>query len=766
MFISVRRIVQLQACITLAVALAAGWLSSEAFAQGQSPSLDPVSLSWKPIHLPVLDDPGQATGCTSLIAAQNVGGEPIKAALLTFGEPGACPPGCSGPSAVVCSGVIRPGATWYFDERQLPADARSGALYSFTMRMTQDFDPYLCVDDLPIADLLCDVLRHDVVRDCDNYRRFNKAYGEGLEFYGIGMNRAAGRATLTAQAVRTCPDAGSSGAVGRTTYSGSGRFDLGSWDPVFRGYAYYLPMAQGGPDDAGSIVHVQNAGLECAAVELWLKGHEDCDRSLLCDMFQLAPGEAHQVDISGCVGPDWRGSAWLRGGQPLAVVVETVAPGSFASYSAQAPESPWAWGSDPDLGWRWAAGRTLQAPLVYHGHQGWTSAIWVQNQSPSQPARVKLSVLDRSGSPVATLLDWVCPRGSQRFDLEAVSGLPDGFVGSVLPESQPWWSAGDPSLHQPQISAVATLFPQAGSGLSGLRTDVKSTGSPAAVAYSLLEYDVQPGAWFLDQVTVGHTAVVAVPRLISRAGRRRHGVRAGRDEPGADTGRNPVRGARVRPQRAGGALLRDVARAPDRLLRPAALGLRGRGLRGQRRDQRDGLEPRGGGPGGQSARRGGAGRCRCRTRRGGRGQHGSRGLRYWGRRHPFARSRCRGDRGGSGGDGASLSLGGARAISRRTSQLHWRRLRPVTLRHWIPVARPQLGDGEQPSWGSALPGAAQRSTHGGSPCQSVRPRQRRAARLLGHRGWQLSRVIDSATMAAARAPCRASRYAGRSGIGN
>ncbi len=86
MFTSVRRIFQLQACITLAVALAAGWLSGEAYAQPSYPA--PRYLSWKPIHLPLFDNPDQATGCSSLIAAQNVGGEPIKAALASFGAAG------------------------------------------------------------------------------------------------------------------------------------------------------------------------------------------------------------------------------------------------------------------------------------------------------------------------------------------------------------------------------------------------------------------------------------------------------------------------------------------------------------------------------------------------------------------------------------------------------------------------------------------------------------------------------------------------------
>ncbi len=459
MFTSVRRIVQLQACITLAVALAAGWLSGEAYAQPSYPA--PRYLSWKPIHLPLFDNPDQATGCTSLIAAQNVGGEPIKAALLTFAEPGACPPGCSGPSAVVCSGVIRPGATWYFDERQLPADARSGALYSFTMRMTQDFDPYLCVGDLPIADLLCDVLRHDVVRDCDNYRRFNKAYGEGLEFYGIGMNRAAGRATLAAQVRPHLPGRGVVRSRATHHVQRFGPLRLGLLGPGLPGLCLLPAHGPRRPGRRG--LHRARAELRPGvrgrrAVAEGARGLRAARSCATCSSWRPArrtrwTSTAAWARIGAGAPGCGAGSRWRWWSKPSR-------RRSLASYTAQAPELALGLGQRPGPGL--AMGRRPDAPGAAGVPRPPGMDFRHLGAEPKPiPAGAGQAVGAGSvGQPGGHACWTGCARGAVSvFDLDAVSGLPMASLAACCSESQPWWSAGDPSLHQPQISARGHSVP-------------------------------------------------------------------------------------------------------------------------------------------------------------------------------------------------------------------------------------------------------------------------------------------------------------------
>ena len=83
-----------------------------------------------------------------------------------------------------------------------------------------------------------------------------------------------------------------------------------------------------------------------------------------------------------------------------------------------------------------AGSSVAYGPLIYSEFQGWDTAIVVQNLSRTTAAKVKVYFLDRSGDIVTTLVDWICPRGSQTFYLPAVAALPGNWVGSVRVESQ------------------------------------------------------------------------------------------------------------------------------------------------------------------------------------------------------------------------------------------------------------------------------------------------------------------------------------------
>ena len=91
-------------------------------------------------------------------------------------------------------------------------------------------------------------------------------------------------------------------------------------------------------------------------------------------------------------------------------------------------------------------------PLIYSEYQGWDTGVQVQNLSSVVAAKVKVYFLDRSGDIITTLVDWICPRGSQTFFLPVVADLPGNWVGSVRVESQEWFSPGDPLVPPPNIA--------------------------------------------------------------------------------------------------------------------------------------------------------------------------------------------------------------------------------------------------------------------------------------------------------------------------
>ena len=60
--------------------------------------------------LPILNFQGQDDVCATVIEVQVLGPEFAKAVLVTWGEPGFCPPQCAGPLKVECTGLLKPGS--------------------------------------------------------------------------------------------------------------------------------------------------------------------------------------------------------------------------------------------------------------------------------------------------------------------------------------------------------------------------------------------------------------------------------------------------------------------------------------------------------------------------------------------------------------------------------------------------------------------------------------------------------------------------------
>jgi hypothetical protein len=475
----------------------------------QSPVADQVLL-------PILNYLGNDPVCATWVEAQNVGDRPTKALLIAWGAPGFCPPQCAGPLKVECSGLLVPGAAWHFLGAQVPTGAKSGLVVSAS------------VDDLGqdvFADALCEALFRNVVGDCDDYRRFRKAYTERGVWNGFDFGRTALQ-PLAVEVLRDCPGDIRPGVRVAASYAGVAGEFLGRWDPVYGGYAFFAPSLYAANAGLNSILYVQNGGLECTSVELWFKGQNDCLRPRVCDILTLAPGETFQLDVSSCMPPGWVGGAWIRATQPMAIAVDHIGHDTLMTYTGMPGELNYVFNGQPVFT---TGSAVAYGPLIYSEYQGWDTAVVVQNLSAVTNAKVKVYFLDRSGDIITTVADWVCPRGSQTFFLPVIANLPGNWVGSVRVESQDWFAPGAPAVSAPNVHAVAQLVQY---------TDIARTEPQEALAYNLfpehLAYDWQLGAGggglysgvgrigfpsvLKDRARTGVTTEIAVANVVPKPG--------------------------------------------------------------------------------------------------------------------------------------------------------------------------------------------------------------------------------------------------------
>ena len=472
------------------------------------PTVNPNGQLGRQVHLPVLNFLGQDDVCRSWIEVQLIGPEAAKAILVTWGEPGFCPPQAAGPLKVECTGLLFPGAAWIMMGAQIPTGSKGGMLFQFTAKQLSEVGIDLGFDDI-VADLMCETLFFGVVGDADDYRRFKKAYNEGLDFAGINLATAAGPGALAVEVLRRCPGDITPGVDVSGKYNGIAGDHLGAYDPVYGGFAYYVPLVYANKAGFNTILYVQNGGLECSSIEIWFKAQDDCLRARICDVATLAPGETFQFDAADCVGPDWQGSAWLRSSEPLGIVVDIVGRDVLMTYIGEPAGYGYTFDpANPRDDIRISQGNeVLFGPLMYSEYQGWDSGLQVQNLSGTVAAKVKVYFLDRSGDVITTLVDWICPRGSQTFFLPLVANLPGDWVGSIRAESLNWWAPGTTAIDAADIVGVATLMKYG---------DAARTETQQALAYNLLPehkaFDWQIGA--NAGGTESGIGLIAVPSLL------------------------------------------------------------------------------------------------------------------------------------------------------------------------------------------------------------------------------------------------------------
>jgi hypothetical protein len=470
--------------------------------------LDPNRQLGMQVHLPILNYIGNDDRCNTWIEVQAVGPDPMKAVLVTWGEPGFCPPQAAGPLKVECTGLLKPGSTWNLFTDQIPTGSKSGMLFKFSAKQLSDvgLDATFGYDDI-LADLMCETLFFGVVGDADDYRRFKKAYNEGSDFAGIPQDIASGAkdgGILAVDVLRDCPGDVTAGVRVTSKYNGLAGSHLGTYDPVYGGYGYYVPLVYADKAGFNSWIYIQNGGLECSSVEIWFKDQEECLRARICEVSTLAPGETLQFDPNDCVS-QFQGSAWIRTSQPMAVAVDIVGRDVLMTYVGEPAEINYTF--DPAEAAATEGNQVAFGPLIYSEYQGWDSGVQVQNLSTQLNAKVKVYFLDKSGEVITTLVDWICPRGSQTFFLPVVADLPGNWVGSMRVESQEWVTPGGPLVAAPNIVGVATLIKY---------SDAQRTETREAIAYNLLpehkifDWQIGLGAGGLS-TGVG---LIAIPSLL------------------------------------------------------------------------------------------------------------------------------------------------------------------------------------------------------------------------------------------------------------
>ena len=439
-------------------------------------------------HLPALD----TVNCQTWLQVQNVGDDYTKAILVTWGDPGACEPQAAGPIKAECSGLIRPGSAWTWRGAQLPSGARSGVVYSLGVGATDTGDI--------AADVVCEFFAETVLGDDDDWRRFDRVFRDGgtLSWTGGEVAFPDGLGEPLAVTVnRECPGDNTPGVDVNAAYTGISQPMQGIYDPVSGGYMYYAPLVWASygiaPNDWNSVIHIQNSGDECTSVELWFQAQEQCLRATIGQVLALAPGEAWQFDPHTVVGPFFQGSVWIRASQPLAVVVDQMGPDLFMSYRGFPADNATA-GALPPGGDLFTVGSLVNyAPLTYREYNGWDAGVQVQNLSPVVNAKVKVTFSDASGDIVTTIVDWICPRGSQTFFLPAIAwpNWAYEYVGAAQIESQDWWSPGDPGVDAPHVMSVVNLVKY---------QDATRSAALEALAYNafseLEAFNWQLGRWY------------------------------------------------------------------------------------------------------------------------------------------------------------------------------------------------------------------------------------------------------------------------------
>jgi hypothetical protein len=274
------------------------------------------------VFLPAMADLGYNGRCQATLTATNSGAAPARAVAVVYGKPWFASPGCSGPTSVLCSGLLAPGETWQLGPDPSLADSFSAVVYGFNTRTLADLG--LPGGDEAVADWLCRA--GGLVGDCAAARQFQLAYSFGGVFKGIPMDRAYA-APIQASVTRQCPDAVQPTATNTSCYVGASGAAFDLTRPTAGGYHDSVATVKADADGLNTILYLQTAGLGTATIHIVFRPLGELAGGKQCFVFTLAPGEAFPWDSSDCIGPGFTGTAFITSTEPLAVMGETLGAG-------------------------------------------------------------------------------------------------------------------------------------------------------------------------------------------------------------------------------------------------------------------------------------------------------------------------------------------------------------------------------------------------------------------------------------------------------
>jgi hypothetical protein len=393
--------------------------------------------------LPVLSFQAGDDVCRTWISAQNIGTAPNRVLFVALGTATECGDNCRGPLAVECSGLIHPGGAWHFLGAQIPTGSLAGVLFSITGRTLAAIgaDPD---QDQGTADYLCDYL--STYRNCSDYASFKAATDWGTQFQTVSMAQAAG-GPIAATVLRNSPGVRTPGVEVGSTYEAVLSANGLARSEAVGGYVSYVAPVHAQAPELHTALYIQNAGSECATVDVWFKSAADCADERLCRTLSIAPGATVQLPAADCVGTEWLGSAWVKSDQPVAVVADTYGGDALTTYAGVA--------GIPVADAAGAAalpgnGTVAYAPLFYS--EGWVGYIVVQNLDHVRAGRFRVTGWQPGGASVGTQEIDLCPHGVAYAYPGTPSQPPGDSPGYVWVESVP--VGGQAPV---PISAVARL---------------------------------------------------------------------------------------------------------------------------------------------------------------------------------------------------------------------------------------------------------------------------------------------------------------------
>lgn len=350
----------LVAALVLGLASGAGW----AFVQMAAASPPTVSATQVapeaggPIALPALD---ASEGWETRIRVQNLGSTATHAVLTVYAaSAGECPADGAPTIAVLCSELIKPGTTWTWTQADLPSTASAGLIRAWSACPDNQGIPV----DVPLA---VEVERVHIV-------------------------------DIETQAV--------------SAYTGQSRW--GNPDPETGKYTYFAPWLGMGSGEM-STLSLQNMGAACTDVEIEYFAQDGCAPASKTRIPSLAPAQAMRLEADAGQLP-FKGAAYVRSSQPLAVVIDRWKPSAaqFTTYAA-IPAGQ-------------AAGF---APLAYRAMQGWDATIRVQNTITNADAKPDVTIYSYAGAPLTTAHLLLCAGDTDQVDLKTYDLLPTSFTGAV-----------------------------------------------------------------------------------------------------------------------------------------------------------------------------------------------------------------------------------------------------------------------------------------------------------------------------------------------